>query len=191
MDGTEKLGSVGKALPGWEIKVVAGKGRELPPNQPGEVIVRGPMMTGYYNNPKATAKVMKDGWLYTGDIGRLAEDGYLFLSGRKKEIIIVKGQNIYPSDIEGVLRRHPKVAEAAVVGIPDRLRGEVIKAVVRLKEGMVATEHEIRRFCLKYMANYRVPKQILFLRSLPKTVAGKIRKKVLRDYLLTASSLPG
>ncbi|MBA7505599.1 Long-chain-fatty-acid--CoA ligase [subsurface metagenome] len=180
IDGTRKLGSVGKALPGWEVKIVDDNGRELLLNQPGEIIVRGPIMKGYYNNPQATAEVIKDGWLYTGDIGRVDEDGYLFLSGRKKETIIVKGQNIYPSDIEDVLYTHPKVAEAAVVGIPDELRGEVVRAVISLKEGEVTTEEEIRRFCRKHMADYKVPKQVIFIDSLPKTATGKIRKEDLR-----------
>ncbi len=139
LDGTGKLGSVGKALPGWEVKIADDNGKELSPNQPGEVIVRGPIMKGYYNNPQATAEVIKDGWLYTGDIGSLDEDGYLFLLGMKKDIIIVKGQNIHPGDIEDVLYTHPKVAEVAVAGVPDELRGEVVKAIIRLKEGKVAT----------------------------------------------------
>ncbi len=180
IDGTGKLGSVGKALPGWEVKIVDDNGRELLLNQPGEIIVRGPIMKGYYNNPQATAEAIKDGWLYTGDIGRVDEDGYLFLSGRKKETIIVKGQNIYPSDIEDVLYTHPKVAEAAVVGIPDELRGEVVRAVISLKAGEVTTEEEIKRFCRKHMADYKVPKQVIFIDSLPKTATGKIRKEDLR-----------
>jgi len=180
IDGTGKLGSVGKALPGWEAKIVDDNGKELSPNQPGEIIVSGPIMKGYYNNPQDTAEVIKDGWLYTGDIGRVDEDGYLFIVGRKKEVIIVKGQNIYPGDIEDVLYTHPKVAEAAVVGIPDELRGEVIRAVISLKEGEVTTEEEIKRFCRKHMADFKVPKQVIFMDSLPKTATGKIGKEDLR-----------
>ena len=180
IDSTGKLGSVGKALPGWEVKIVDDNDRELPLNQPGEIIARGPIMKGYYSNPRATAEAIKDGWLYTGDIGRLDEDGELFILGRKKEMIIVKGQNIYPSDIEGVLYTYPKVAEAAVVGIPDELRGEVVRAVISLKEGEVATEEEIRRFCREHMADYKVPKQVIFLDSLPKTATGKIDKEDLK-----------
>jgi len=138
-------------------------------------------MNGYYGNPQAAAKTIKDGWLYSGDIGKIDEHGYLFLSGsRKKEMIIVKGQNIYPSDIEDVLSAHPKVAEAAVVGVPDELRGEVVRAIISLKEGEVATEEEIRRFCRQHMADYKVPKQVIFVDSLPKTAAGKIDKEDLR-----------
>ena len=189
VDGTGKLGSAGRVLPGWEMKVVDESGQELPPNQPGEIIVSGPIMKGYYNNPQATAEAIKDGWLYTGDIGKVDEDGYLFIVGRKKETIIVKGQNIYPSDIEEVLHTHPKIAGAAVVGIPDELRGEIVGAVISLKKGEVTTEEEIRRFCRQRLANYKVPKQIVFLDSLPKTATGEICKEDLRNYLLISSPL--
>jgi len=180
LDGAGRLGSVGKALPGWELKIVGNNGKEVLPNQPGEIIVRGPIMKGYYNNPQATAEAIKDGWLHTGDIGRVDEGGDLFLIGRSKEVIIVKGQNVYSSDIEEVLYTHPKVAEAAVVGIPDEIRGETIRAVISLKRGEVATEQEIKHFCREHMANYKVPRQVGFMDSLPKTAAGKIDKEELK-----------
>ena len=173
INGTGKLGSIGKVMSGWEAKIVDDNGRELPPNQPGEIIVRGPIMKGYYNNPQATAEVIKDGWLYTGDIGKIDEDDYLFILGRNKGIIIVKGQNIYPCDIENVLHTYPKIAEAMVVGVPDKLRGEVVRAVISVKAGEVASEEEIRRFCRQRLANYKIPKQIIFLSSLPKTATSK------------------
>lgn len=179
LDGAGKLGSLGKALPGWTLKIVDDNGKELPPNQSGEIIVRGPIMKGYYNNPQATAKTIRDGWLYTGDIGKVDEDGYLFLLARKKEMIIVKGQNVYPSDVEDVLYTYPKVAEVVVVGIPDELRGEIIRAIISLREGEVATEQEIKRFCLERLASYKVPKQVIFMNSLPKTATGKIHKEAL------------
>ena len=181
LDGAGKPGSVGKVLPGWELKIVDDNDRELSPNEVGEIIVRGPIMKGYYNNPRATAEVINDGWLHTGDIGRVDEDGRVFLSaGRKKDVIIVKGQNIYPGDVEEVLRSHPKVAEVAVVGISDKERGEIPKAVIRLKEGEVVTEQEIKHFCRKHMADYRVPRQLSFVDSLPRTAAGKIDKEGLK-----------
>jgi long-chain acyl-CoA synthetase len=180
IDGSGKLGSVGKALSGWKVKIVADNSQELPPNKPGEMIVSGPMMKGYYNNRRATAETIRDGWLYTGDIGKADENGELFILGRKKEMIIAKGQNIYPGDIEEVLYTCPKVAEAAVVGMPDELRGEVVRAVISLKAGEVATEPEIKRFCLERIANYKVPRQVIILDSLPKTAAGKIRKEDLK-----------
>ena len=180
LDGVGKPGSVGKVLPGWELKIVDSNGRALPPNQPGEIIVRGPIMKGYYTNPQATDEAVKDGWLYTGDIGRVDEDGDLFLMGRSKDIIIIKGQNVHPNDIEEVLYTNPKVAEAAVVGIPDEMRGETIRAVISLKEGEVATEQEIKQFCRQHMADYKVPRQVGFMDSLPKTADGKICKEDLK-----------
>jgi long-chain acyl-CoA synthetase len=179
LNGMRKLGSVGKALPGWELRIVGNDGSELPTNQSGEIIVRGPIMKGYYDNPEATARAIKNGWLYTGDVGRMDEDGEVFLTGRSKDIIIVKGQNIYPSDIEEVLYTHPKVAEAAVVGVPDEIRGETIRAIIRLKAREVATELEIKSFCREHMADYKVPRQVSFVESMPKTAAGKIDKKNL------------
>jgi len=183
INGTGKLGSIGKALPGWEVRVVDNDGQKLSPNQTGELIIKGPITQGYYHNQRATAEVIKDGWLYTGDIGRVDESGYLFITGRKKDMIIIKGQNVYTSDIESVLLTHPKVAEAAVLGIPDELRGEVVGAVVCLKKGKVATEQDIRRFCLEHIASYRVPKQVIFTDSLPRTAAGTIDKQSIRDLL--------
>ncbi|MFC2034822.1 class I adenylate-forming enzyme family protein [Chloroflexota bacterium] len=183
IDGTGVLGSVGKALPGWEVKVVDDNGGELSSSQAGEVIIRGPIMKGYFNNSQATAETIKNDWLHTGDIGKVDGDGNLFITGRKKDTIIVKGQNIHPSDIERVLYTHPKVAEAAVIGIPDELRGEVVGAIISLKEGEVATEQGIKRFCLDRISNYKVPKQVMFLDSLPKTAAGKIDKVGIRERL--------
>jgi long-chain acyl-CoA synthetase len=167
-DGGGKPGSVGKVLPGWELKIVDDDGRELPPNQLGEIIVRGPIMNGYYKNPGATAGVIKNGWLHTGDIGRVDDEGWLFLSaGRKKDMIIAKGQNIYPGDIEKVLAGHPKVAEVGVVGIHDDMRGEIPRAIIRLKPGKVATEPEIKKYCLERLANYKVPREVVFTNSSP------------------------
>ncbi len=180
LNGLGKFGSVGKVLPGWEIKIVDDNGRELPPNHPGEIIVRGPIMKGYYDNPEDTAEVIKDGWLYTGDSGKVDEDGYLFFLKRKKELIITKGQNIHPIDIEAVLSRHHKVAEVAVVGIPDEMRGEIVRACISLKKGEIATEEEIRHFCQKHIANYMLPKQLIFFDSLPKTATGQIHKETLK-----------
>lgn len=167
LDGSGKFGSIGKAQAQWAVKIVDDNGQELPTNQSGEIIAKGPMMKGYYNNPQATAEVIKDGWLYTGDVGRIDEDGYLFITGRKKQTIIVKGQNIYPEDIESVLQTHPQVAAVRVMAIPDKLRGEIVGAVVVLKEGEVATEQEIRQFCLESLASYKAPKQVIFSHSLP------------------------
>ncbi|MBI4187023.1 MAG: AMP-binding protein [Chloroflexi bacterium] len=187
LDGTGKPGSVGKALPGWEIKVIDDDDREMAPNEPGEIVLRGPIMRGYYNDPRATAAAIKGGWLHTGDIGSLDEDGYLYIVGRKKDMIIVKGQNIHPCDIEAVLQDHPQIAEAAVVGAPDTLRGEVVVAFVRLREGEAATAEDIRHFCRDHMANFKLPRQVIFVDSLPKTAAGKIDRDKLREQCSAAS----
>ncbi len=176
IEGNGKLSSVGRALPGYTVKVVNEEGRELSTGQAGEVIVSGLAMKGYFGNPEATAVAIRRGWLYTGDIGKFDDDGDLFLVGRKKEMILTKGQNIYPVDIEDVLNAHPKVAEAAVVGVPDETRGEVARAVISLKEGKSITDHEIIRYCREYLANYKLPKQIIFIDSLPKTATGRVQK---------------
>lgn len=184
-----KPGSSGKALPGWEIRAADDGHNILPPNRTGEIVVRGPIMKGYYNNPRDTAKVIKNGWLQTGDLGYMDEDGYLYLTGMKKDMIILKGQNVWPGDIEEVLRSYDKVAEAAVVGIPDRLRGEVVSAIVRLKDGTSATEQEIRNFCQSRMADYKLPKKVFVTKSLRKRDSNKESKKKPEDYLSDVPSL--
>jgi long-chain acyl-CoA synthetase len=180
LNGWGEVNSVGKTLSGWELRIVDDEGRELPVGETGEIIVRGPIMNEYYNNPQATAQVVKGGWLYTGDIGWIDGDGWLFLAaGRKKDMIINKGQNICPSDIEEIIGSHPKVAEVAVVGVPDESRGEVPRAVIKLKAGKRASEPEIKQFCLEHLANYKVPREVIFTDSLPKTADGRVDKERL------------
>ena len=181
LDGRGAANSVGKPLPGWELRIVDDEGRELPTGEKGEIVVRGPIMNEYYNNPQATAQVVKDGWLHTGDIGWVDKEGWLFLAaGRKKDMIISKGQNVSPSDIEEIIGSHPKVAEVAVVGIADESRGETPRAVIKLKAGKKATEAEIKKFCLEHLANYKVPREFIFTESLPRTADGRIDKEKLR-----------
>jgi long-chain acyl-CoA synthetase len=181
LDGRGAANSVGKPLPGWELRIVDDEGRELPTGEKGEIVVRGPIMNEYYNNPQATAQVVKDGWLHTGDIGWVDKEGWLFLAaGRKKDMIISKGQNISPSDIEEIIGNHPKVAEVVVVGIADESRGETPRAVIKLKAGEEATEPEIKKFCLEHLANYKVPREFIFTESLPRTADGRIDKEKLR-----------
>ncbi|MCX6011685.1 MAG: AMP-binding protein [Chloroflexi bacterium] len=181
LDGRGAANSVGKPLPGWELRIVDDEGRELPTGEKGEIVVRGPIMNEYYNNPQATAQLVKDGWLHTGDIGWVDKEGWLFLAaGRKKDMIISKGQNISPSDIEEIIGNHPKVAEVAVVGIADESRGETPRAVIKLKAGEEATEPEIKKFCLEHLANYKVPREFIFTESLPRTADGRIDKEKLR-----------
>jgi long-chain acyl-CoA synthetase len=170
---------VGQVLPGWELKIVDDDDRELPPGRVGEIAARGPMMSGYYQKPQETANVIRGGWLHTGDMGRFDKDGELFLTGIKKDMIIAKGQNIFPSDIETVLQSHPKVAEAAVLGVKDEMRGQIVRAVVKLRAGETVTEPEIKKYCLERLANYKVPKQVIFVDSLPRDAKGRIKKEGL------------
>ena len=155
-------------MPCWEIKIVDDNDNELPPNQTGEIIARGPVMTGFYNNPQATAETIRNGWLYTGDTGKIDEDGYLFITGRNRKMLILKGQNIFPGDIEDVLVTHSKIAEVKVIGVPDVIRGETVQALIRLKPGETATELEIRQFCQKRMADYKLPREIIFTDTMPR-----------------------
>jgi len=167
IDGTGKIGSSGKTLPCWEMKIFDDNDNELPPGQEGEMVLRGPFMTGFYNKPEATAKALRHGWLHTGDIGYLDEDGYLFITARKRRMLILKGQNIFPADIEEVLASHPEVAEAKVMGSIDLVRGETVKALVQLKKGEKLTEQELRQYCQGRMADYKLPREIVFVDILP------------------------
>lgn len=176
-----KFGSVGKPVPWVEVKIVDADGVEVPQGEVGEIIMKGwPITPGYYNQPELTAEAIKDGWLYTGDLGKFDEEGYLYIVGRKKDVIIVGGLNVYATEVEGVIYKHPKVKEVAVVGVPDKMMGEVVKAVIVPKEGEEITEEEIKTFCKKHLAPYKVPVIIEFRKELPKTGSGKIRKEVLR-----------
>jgi long-chain acyl-CoA synthetase len=180
LDGTGKFGSVGKIQPGIELKIADENGKELPVNQAGEIVLKGCLMDSYYKNSEATAEVMKNGWYYTSDIGKIDDDGYVFILGRKKDMIIVSGHNVYPVDIEDTLHAYPKVAEAAVIGVPDKSRGEAVKAFISLKKGETATEAEIKKFCRERLVDYKVPREVVIMDSLPKTGSGKIRKQDLR-----------
>lgn len=176
-DLPEKSASVGKPMMSVKIKVVDEEGRELPPGKSGEIICRGPnVMKGYYNDPAATQEVLKEGWLYTGDVGRIDQDGYLYLTGRKKELIISGGDNIYPAEVEAVLHRHPRILEAAVIGIPDAYWGERVKAVVVPKPGNTLNEKEVIEYCKTQLAKYKTPRSVDFVASLPKNAAGKVVK---------------
>jgi len=179
--GARKPGSIGVAIPGVELKIVDDKGAEVFRGEPGELIVKGPnVMKGYYNLPEATAETLRDGWCHTGDIAYMDEEGYIFIVDRKKDLILVGGLNVYPREIEEILYTHPKVAEAAVIGVPDELRGEAVKAVVALKPGETATEREIIKICQEKLANYKLPKFVEFVEALPKTSTGKILKRALK-----------
>ena len=175
-----RKGILGKHAPWVEIKIVDDKGDELPCNEIGEILLKGWfVMPGYYKEPELTKEIIKDGWLYTGDLGYLDEEGYLYITGRKKEVIITGGINVYANEVEFVIAEHPKVAEVAVVGVQDGLRGEVVKAVVVSKNGLQISPQEIIRFCRKKLSGYKVPRVIEFRNELPKTPLGKIKKAEL------------
>lgn len=159
-----KPGSIGKAILGVEIKIVDNDGRELPPHEIGELIVRGDnVMKGYYKSETATAAVIKNGWLHTGDLGRMDEDGYIFITGLKKRMIITSGFNVYPREVETVLNAHPAVKSSRAVGKEDLMRGEIVKAYIVLKEGFNPDEKEIIRYCKTYLSGYKVPREVEFV----------------------------
>jgi len=180
--GIRKPTSVGLPIPGTAVKIVDKDDNELPRGEIGEIAVKGDnVMKGYFKNPEATKKALRGGWFHTGDLGKMDEDGYIYIVDRKKDMINVGGMNVYPREIEEQLYKHPKILEAAVVAAKDELRGEIPKAVIVLKEGETATEREIRTYCMEYFANYKIPKLVDFVDELPKGTTGKIDKKVLRD----------
>jgi acyl-CoA synthetase (AMP-forming)/AMP-acid ligase II len=179
-DAPRKMASAGKAAPRAELKIIGQDGKEVEVGQIGEIIARGPqIMKGYFKDPEATAKKIKNGWYYTGDLGRLDEDGYLYILGRTDDMVISGGLNVYPSEVETVLLHHPKVQEAAAVGIPDPSRGQVLRAIVVLKHGEKATPQEILSFCKERLASFKMPRQLEFRDSLPKLSTGKIAKRQL------------
>ena len=176
-----RIGSIGLPWPDTEAAVVSlESGEILPPGEIGEIIVKGPqVMKGYWNRPEETEMALKDGWLYTGDIGYMDEDGYFYIVDRKKDMIIASGFNIYPREVEEVLYEHPAIKEVAVAGIPDPYRGETVKAFVVLKEGAEVTEEELDQFCRERLAAYKVPRIYEFREELPKTTVGKILRRQL------------
>jgi long-chain acyl-CoA synthetase len=177
-----KYGSIGKSLLKCNtLKIFDDKGRELPPDQQGEIVVHGPtLMKGYWNLPEETAKTIKNGWLYTGDIGRMDEDGYFFITGRKKDIIIRGGENVSPLEVEEILLRHPAIAEAGVVGIPNATYGEEIKAFVVLKPNKHVNEEDLIAFCKDRLPTFKLPKKVQFMQSLPRNILGKVLRAELR-----------
>lgn len=181
-----KPGSVGIPLPGVNIKIVDHLGREVPAGEVGELIVSGDNVTpGYYQNREETNKVIKEGWLFTGDMGRVDNEGYLYIVDRKKDLVIRGGFNIYPRDIEELLNAHESVSEAAVVGVPDEAMGEEIVACVVRKEGASSTEKDLIHYCQDNLAKNKTPKRIVFMEALPRNGVGKILKTRLRETAAT------
>jgi len=181
-DSFRKHGSVGPPVPFLQTRIVNEDGRPLPPNQIGELVCQGPnVMQGYYKNEEATKKAVKDGWLYTGDLATVDEDGYLYIVDRKKDMIVSGGENIYPREIEEVLFRHTAIADVAIVGIPDSIWGESVKAFIVLKHGKMVDEQEVIDFCKRHLASYKKPRAIEFVSSIPKNPSGKTLKRLLKE----------
>ncbi len=181
--GMNKPGTVGKPLPGIEVKVVDDAGVPLAVGMPGELIVKGPnVMKGYLNRPEDTATTIKDGWLFTGDIAAIDEDGYIKIIDRKKDLIIVDGLNVYPYEVEEVLYRHPAIRDCSMIGVPhEHEEGKELGIMyVVLQEGKSATAKELRDYLTEHVAHYKIPRRFLFTEELPRTATGKIMKKELR-----------
>lgn len=181
MENLHKVGAIG--LPGfdWEYKIVDQDYRRVPPGAPGELMVKGPgVMKEYYRNPQATAEVLLDGWLATGDMARVDQDGFIWLIDRKKDVIISGGENIYPVEIESFLQSHPKIQDVAVIGLPSMRLGEIAAAVIKVKEGQRLTQDEVHEFC-QDLPRYRRPRRIIF-GDVPRNPTGKIEKPKLRKH---------
>jgi acyl-CoA synthetase (AMP-forming)/AMP-acid ligase II len=165
-----------------EVRVIDENGNDVNDGEAGEIILRGDsVMAGYWNAPELSASTVVNGWLHTRDMGRFDEDGYLFLVDRKSDMVISGGFNIYPNEVENVLASHPAVFEAAVVGVPDELWGEAVKAVVVLREGETATEDELIEYCRQRLASYKKPKSVDFVRELPRNPYGKLLRRLVRE----------
>ena len=179
MENVNKVGAIGVPGFGWKCKIVDENDQIVEKGDVGELCVKGPgVMKCYYHDPKATAEVLKDGWLHTGDMAKQDEDGFIFLVDRKKDVIISGGENLYPVQIEDFLAAHPKIHDVAVIGLPDPRLGEIAAAIIQVKEGMELTEDEVNRFCMD-LPRYKRPRKIIFA-PVPRNPTGKIEKPKLR-----------
>ncbi len=182
INGARKVGSIGLPVSDTLAKIVDASGNAVAQGEIGELIVSGPqVMSGYWKHPEESAQVLRDGWLFTGDMARMDEDGYFFIVDRKKDMIKTRGENVYPREVEEALYRHPKVKEAVVVGLPDLQFGEIIKAYLVIKDGETATEAEMTQFCRAELTHFKVPQRIEFRKELPKTIIGKVLRRVLLE----------
>ncbi len=181
--GYRKSGSIGVPLPDTDVRIVGEDSLDpLPVGEIGELVIRGPqVMTGYWNRPEETEAALQDGWLRTGDLGTMDEEGFFTIMDRKKDIILAGGFNVYPREVEEILFEHPAVKEASVMGVPDEYRGETVKAYIVLKEGWQVSEMQLDRWCRDRLAAYKVPKQYEFRESLPLSIIGKVLRRKLRD----------
>jgi long-chain acyl-CoA synthetase len=185
INGVNKPGSIGKPIPNVELSIRDDAGKELPVGEVGEICIRGGnVMLGYWNQPEETAKALRDGWLYTGDVGYCDVEGYYFISDRKKDMLLVNGINVYPREIEEVIYQFPGVKEAAVVGLPDPRRGEQPVAFITPQEGQLLDERALLQFLRTKLADYKVPKKVVFMPALPRNATGKILKTALRQLTL-------
>lgn len=181
-----KYCSIGRALPGLSVKVVNTRGETLPPGEVGELVLQGPsVMLGYYNLPLETSRALRNGWLHTGDVAYQDTEGYFFIVDRLKDMIIINGENVYPREIEELLYTYPGIVEAAVIGVPDELRGEAVRAYVALEDGKTFNRKSIKNFLQPLLANYKMPRDIILVDALPKSKTGKIMKRLLRDQIST------
>jgi long-chain acyl-CoA synthetase len=180
-DFRHKFGSVGTAVENFELKIMDEHDREVPLGEWGEICIKGPgVMKGYWGKPDDTATALRDGWLHSGDIGTMDDEGYVFIVDRVKDMINVSGFKVWPAEVEQTLYRHPAVREVAIYGVSDSIKGEAVKAAIVLKEGAQATDDEIMNFCRDRMAVYKAPASVEFVTELPKSATGKILKRVLR-----------
>ena len=182
--GRRKMGSIGLPFPDMDAMIVDIETGEkvMPVGETGELVVKGPqVMKGYWNKPEESAQALRGGWLHTGDIAKMDEEGYFFIVDRIKDMIKTVGENVYPREVEEVLFTHPKVKDVVVVGLPEEFRGEKIKAYIILKDGMTATADELIQYCREQLSKFKVPKEIEFRAQLPKTLVGKVLRRVLRD----------
>jgi len=180
-DALRKINAIGRLLPSMDARIVDDEGKELPTGAIGEIVLRGPkIFKGYWKKPEATASTIVDGWLHTGDIGKTDDEGFVYILDRKKDMINRGGEKIYSLEVENVISAHPKVLEVAVVGVPDRVMGEAVKVCVALRPGDRATAEEIKQCCAGCLADYKVPKYVEFVESLPRNPAGKVSKAELR-----------
>lgn len=183
LDRPRKPGSIGTSIPNVENKIMNELGEEVKVGEVGELVVRGPnVMKGYYKLPEETAMTIKNGWLHTGDLAKMDEEGYFYIVDRKKDMIIVGGYNVYPREVEEVLYNHPDIVEAAVFGVPDMNQGEAVKGYV-VSKSKELTEEDLIKYCSEHLAKYKIPSSIQFIDELPKNTTGKILRRALRDQV--------
>ena len=188
LDGTNKIGTIGLPIPQTDVKFIDDAGKEVPHGERGEICVYGPqVMEGYWKRESDTKEIIKDGWLHTGDIGVIDDDGFIKIVDRKKEMVLVSGFNVFPNEVEHVISSHPKVLEVGVIGVPDKKTTEAVKAVI-VKKDDTLTEDEIKAFCREKLTNYKCPKHIGFTDELPKSNVGKILRRIIKEKDLETNS---